>query len=133
MPITLTPDSMNRLIRLAEKSPAIAQKHIDAAIVRSIGEVDRQVQPLVPVDTARLRNDLHGGIRFSPFRGRIGSDLPYARRVHDLHAPGTPYFHPAKNKNAVAGFLHVAADGSRATIERAFEQAVENIVTDLAR
>ncbi len=132
MSITIEPKSLAKLTKIAERYPAISQKHIDDAIVRSIGEVDRNMAPLTPVDTARLRNDIHGGVRFSPFRGRIGTDLPYARKVHDLHAPGIPYKNPAKNKNAVAGFMLVAADSAESLIQKTFENVLGKIVEELA-
>lgn len=133
MAITISINGLKKLERLADMYPGVAQKRVDAAIVRSIGEVDRNLIPVTPVKTAHLRNMMHGGISFSPFQGRIGTDLPYARPVHDLYSPGTPYKNPSKNKNAVAGFLSVAADASRETIQDAFDAALDGIVYDLAQ
>lgn len=130
--IAIQINGFDKLKELANRYPGIAQKRVDTAIVRSIGEVDRNLQPITPIKTTSLWNSLHGGIRFSPFQGSISSNIPYASRVHDLYSPGTPFKNPSKNKNAVAGFLTVAANGASDRINSSFADAIEGIVDDLA-
>jgi hypothetical protein len=129
--ITLTVNGLAQFQRMAEKSPALAQKYADSAIAKSIGEIDRNSAPITPVDTHRLRDSIQQGNKFSPFKGSIGTSLPYAVRVHDMYSPGTPYRNPSKNKSAVAGFLTVAVGASEGTINSLFAEALEGFVKEL--
>lgn len=122
---------LEKLTRMASRFPRISRKHVDKAIVRSIGEIDRATKPLTPVKSARLRNSLTPVFR--PFRGVYGTNVPYAADVHDLYSPGTPYQKPSKNKKAVAGFLTVGVKRSRMVTDDAFKVALDNIVIDLAK
>lgn len=117
---------------MASKAPSIVQKAVDKAITRSMGEIDINLMPITPVKSAFLRGELHMP-HFAPFQGRIGSNLPYALRVHDLKAPGVPYRNPSLNKNAVAGFLTVAVNQSESKIQDAFNRALEDITNDIAQ
>jgi hypothetical protein len=122
---------LEKLTKLAEKYPKVSQKHIDQAIVRSIGEIDIATKPLTPVKTARLRNSMVP--IFRPFKGVYGSALDYASSVHDLYKPGTPYKNPSLNKRAVAGFLAVGVKRSMDKINKEMASALERIVAELAR
>lgn len=123
--------NLDKITSLAKKYPAVAQKHIDQAIVRSIGEIDIQTKPLTPVKSARLRNSMIP--IFRPFKGIYGTNVNYASRVHNLYSAGTPYRHPSLNKNAIAGFLTVGVRRAITTVNEAFATALDKIVVDLAK
>ena len=129
--ITIKIDNLDIVRSMANRYPAISQRHIDDAIVRSIGEIDVQTKPLTPVKTGRLRSSLLP--RFAPFQGIFGTKVPYAVSVHDLHAPGTRYRRPSLNKKAIAGFLTVGVKRSGRVINTAFQKALDNIAEDLSR
>lgn len=123
---------LDKLQKMADKFPAITQKHIDKAIVRSIGEIEIKTKPITPVKTGVLRNSMIPV--FKPFVGTFGArNVAYASKVHDMHPVGTPYFNPSKNKTAVAGFLAVGAKQAEATINEAFATAINDIVRELAK
>lgn len=123
-------NNLDKLVSLADKFPAVAHRFVDEAIVKSIGEIARQTQPITPVDTARLKNSFQPA--FKPFEGRYGSNVVYAKSVSDLHAAGTPYRHPAKNPNAVAGYLEIGSARAKAAIQNNFDIALKGIVSALA-
>ena len=114
---------------MANAYPEISQKHIDKAIVRGIGEVARKTQPLVPVKTGNLKNSFFP--QFQPFVGWIGFIVKYANAVNSLYSVGTPYKHPSKNKNAVAGFSELGAQGAMPVINSSFEKALNDIVKEM--
>lgn len=123
---------LEKLTTLASRFPAISQKFIDEAIVRSIGEIQRQALPLTPVKTSRLISDLRVP-HFAPFEGAVGSNLPYAADVHDRYPAGQKYKRPSLNKNAVAGFLSVGVKQAKTTIDDAFSSALNKITEALAK
>lgn len=124
-------NGLDKLTSVARRYPAIAQKHLDRAIVRSIGQIDRETKPLTPVKTGRLRNSMVP--IFTPFRGVYGSPVKYASDVHDLYPVGENYKNPSLNKNAVAGFLAVGVKQAGGRINEAFAEALKAIVNDLAK
>lgn len=124
-------NGLEKLTKLADKFPKVSQKHIDRAIVRSIGNIDRETKPLTPVKTGRLRNSMVP--IFSPFKGVYGSPVNYASTVHDLHPAGERYLNPSLNKTAQAGFLSIGVKQSRNAINDAFGEALESIVKELAK
>jgi hypothetical protein len=124
--------NIEKISQLASKFPAIAERHIDNAITRSLAEVQRQAQPITPVKTRRLWGDLQIP-HLSPFQGWIDSNLPYAVTVHNLYASGTKYHNPSLNKSAVAGFLTIAVDKGKGVINDLFKTALNLIVVDLAK
>ena len=135
MPVKLSIEvrGLEKLTKMASRFPDVSQKHVDKAIVRSIGEIDRKTKPITPVKSARLRNSLRPVFR--PFRGVYGTNVPYAADVHDLDPPGigNPYENPSKNKQAVAGFLTVGVKRARMVTDEAFKNALDQIVIDLAK
>ena len=124
--------NFDKLTKLAEKYPAVARKFIDRAIVNSIGSIQRETLPITPIKNARLIADLRVP-HFAPFQGRLGSSVPYARRVHDLYSAGTPYKNPSLNKRALAGFLQVGVLRSKKTIDDVFVGALKDIVNEIAK
>ena len=131
MTVKIEIKNLDKITKMADKYPAIAQRHIDKAIVRSIGEIDIQTKPFTPVKTGRLRSSMLP--HFSPFQGVYGSKLPYALEVHDRYSPGTPYRHPSLNKKAIAGFLFEGARKSERVINKEFQEALDNIAEDLVK
>jgi len=131
MSIKIEIKNLDKLTKLADKFPAISQKHIDKAIVRSIGEIDINTKPLTPVKTGRLRNSMIP--IFSPFKGVYGSPVKYAERVHNLHPAGSPYLNPSLNKTAVAGFLSIGVKRSLDKINETMAIALNDIVVELAK
>jgi hypothetical protein len=123
--------NFDKILKLASKFPGVSQKHIDKAIVKSIGELQAKTLPLTPVKSGRLIADLRVP-HFSPFQGAFGSKLPYAATVHDLYSPGTGYRRPSLNKEAVAGFMIVGVKQSQKVIDNAFAKALEDLVQELA-
>lgn len=121
--------NLNGIARMAQNCPAVAQKHIDSAITRSIATIDQNMKPITPVKTGRLRNSFMP--TFRPFEGRFGSPVVYARSVHNLYSAGTPYKNPSQNKNAVAGFLEVAAVNAKSAINGLFNDALSSIIEEL--
>lgn len=121
---------LEKLTRLASKFPAVSQKHIDQAILRSIGEIDIQNKPITPVKTGRLRNSFIP--IFRPFEGRYGSPVAYAQEVHDKYPVGQPYRRPSLNRSALAGFLALGVQRAQNVIDTAFNTALKNIVNELA-
>jgi len=130
MNVQIRIDNLNKITDIADKYPAIAQRHIDFAIVRSLAEIQTRAQPLTPVKTRRLWSDIQIP-HLSPFQGWIGSNLPYATVVHDRYSPGVRYKNPSLNKAAVAGFLTVATKGSNSLINDVFKKALDEIVKEL--
>lgn len=121
----------DKITKMADKYPAISRKHIDKAIVRTIGEIDIQTKPLTPVKTGRLRNSFIP--IFRPFEGVYGTNVPYASDVHNLYSAGKSYKNPSLNKSAVAGFLVVGVDKAKPEANNAFKEALVNITKDLAK
>ena len=64
-------------------APNIAVPKFDAAIKRSIYQINRETVPITPIDTGRLRMSIGESIGFTPLRGKIGSNLSYARSQHE--------------------------------------------------
>ncbi len=128
--VTIQIKNLDKLQAIANKFPELARLHVDDAIVRSIGEIARETQPLTPVDTARLKNSFQP--KFSPFEGRYGTNVVYASSVNSLYSPGTPYKNPSKNKSAVAGFLEIGSQRAQNAIQQAFDTALQKIVSSLA-
>ena len=52
--IQLEIKGIDKLQKIANKFPAVAQKHIDKTIVQAIGTIDIANKPLTPVRTGRL-------------------------------------------------------------------------------
>jgi len=124
--------NLDVLTKMADKFPAISEKHINNAIMRSLAEVQRQAQPITPVKTRRLWGDLQIP-HLSPFQGWIGSNLPYAGFVHNKWDAGIRYRNPSLNKSAVAGFLTVAVERGKNVINDIFKRALDEIVIAIAK
>lgn len=132
MPVSIEIKGLEKLTKMAERFPVVAEKHINTAITKGLGAIYAKMAPISPVDTSRLREDFHTP-HVTRFQGYIGTDLPYARRVHDMYPAGTPYKNPSKNKNAVAGFLQVGADRATPQVNQLFSEALNNITKELAQ
>ena len=133
MAVKIEIKNLDKIAKMADKYPAISQRHIDKAIVRSIGEIDIQTKPFTPVKTGRLRSSMLP--KFSPFQGIYGSKLPYAITVHDKYGEGVvkPYRHPSLNKKAISSFLFEGARKSEKVINKEFQEALDNIAEDLVK
>ena len=131
MSVKIEIKNLDKLVKMADRYPAISQKYIDQAIVRSIGEIDIKTKPITPVKTGRLRNSMIPV--FTPFKGVFGAHVSYAPRVHNLYSAGTPYKFPSLNKNAVAGFLTIGVKESEAKINQAMSDALEQIVAEMVK
>ena len=117
-------ENLDKLVSLAGRMPALAEKMIGEAIVRSIAEVQKEAQPLTPVKTRRLWGELQVPY-FKPFQGWFGSNLDYAGYVHGLEAQtGLRYKNPSLNKSAVRGFLRIAVKNAQPIIDKAFKDAL---------
>ena len=101
------------------------------ALRSSIQAVAEKTQPLVPVKTGRLRGSFIPVI--GPFQAKYGTNVEYATDVHDLYPAGQRYRNPSLNKSAVAGFLTVGIDRSRARVDRAFLNAIRQIGDELVK
>ena len=129
--IQLEIKGIDKLQKIANKFPAVAQKHIDKTIVQAIGTIDIANKPLTPVRTGRL---LHSFIPvFRPFEGVYGTKVPYASSVHDLYSAGTRYKFPSLNKTAIAGFLTIAVKNSEKFINQLFAKALKDITEDAVK
>ena len=129
--VTLEIKNLDKILKLGDRFPAISRKYIDKAIVRALGEVDRETKPLTPVKTGRLRNSFIPVFR--PFEGVYGTNVPYALEVHNLYEAGQRYKNPSLNKNAVAGFLVVGVRRAGAEANKAFKEALVNITKEIAK
>ena len=115
--------------RMADKFPAIARSFADKAILQTITEIARNTQPLVPVDTANLKNSFIP--MFQPFVGYYGTTVKYANAVSSLYSAGTPYKNPSKNKNAVAGFLQVGVGLSKSKIDAIWANVCDDLIVNI--
>lgn len=125
-------ENLDKLIALANKFPRITQKHIDLAIAESLGDIQTEVQPIVPRKSTRLWDELQVP-KLKPFQGSIGSKLPYARKVHDMYSEGTSYKFPSLNKSAVAGFLSLGVKRAMKSIQNNFKEAMEKILKEVTK
>ena len=89
------------------------------------------MKPNVPFKTGRLRNSMVP--IFTPFKGVLGTSVPYASRVHNLHPVGEPYINPSLNKQAKAGFLALGVKNADKDIQEAMNTALAGIVAELVK
>ena len=129
---SITIKGLEKLTRIADKYPAIAERFVGEAIVESIANVQRESFPFTPVKTNRLLSDLRVP-HFGRFFGSFGSNLPYAGFVHDKYKKGVAYENPSLNKNAVAGFLSMGADASKSKVKELINNAIEKTLNALAK
>lgn len=133
MAISVKIEGLNELKAKLDAFPDIAIPYVNTAIKNSIYLILRQTTPKIPVNTGRLARSFPIGITFAPLYGEMGSNVEYAKSVHDLYAIGTPYRRPSKNPSAVAGFLNVGITESQSEMNKYFGEALDNIVRDLAK
>ena len=131
MAVAIQIKNLDKLQKLAEKFPAVAERHVNDAIAKSLMTVYANMVPGTPVDTSRLREDFHVP-HVTRFQGWIGTKLPYARRIHDLYPVGTAYKNPSKNKGAFAGFLTYAGNKSQRAINELFSIAIRATLKDIS-
>lgn len=106
-------------------APQIAVPKFDKAIKRSIYEIKRNTVPITPVDTGRLRGSIGAGIQFTPLRGRIGSNLVYARPQHERE--------DFRHSQGEAKYLEKGANRSIKFIEDEFKSAAQETFDEIAR
>ncbi len=153
MSITISPKSLEKLTRLSEKYPAVAEKYVNDAIQKSLVRVFGAEKIEAPFGvTANLRDNWT--VRTGRFQGALTSNVPYARTVHE---GGVPDFFPSGetlkpwaakkglNPWAVAAaikrrghlianpFLDRAAKSSEAGVIDTFEKAVGFILEELSQ
>jgi hypothetical protein len=152
--VTLSVESLQKIQRLVSKHPAIAQKHVDTAITRSLVAVFGGIKREAPVGVSGdMRNRWEK--KTSAFRGRLESNTKYAYWVHEGRGPGkmppfgegTPLEKWAKKKGippfliarkiAKKGtkanpFLDRAVENNEKVVNNEFEKALEGIVNDLS-
>lgn len=131
MEVSIKIENLDKLQALAEKYPAVVEKYIGMFITKSLALVYGNMAQITPVNTARLREDLHIP-HVKRFEGYMGTKLPYAGRVHNMYEAGTPYRKPAKNTNAVAGFLTLAAKQSKQGIDLFCNQAIGDTLKEIS-
>ena len=71
--------------RLIASNPVVA-RHLTVAMTRATAQVERDAKVLVPVDTGHLRRSITTDV--TPFVGRIGTNVPYARDVEGIDENG---------------------------------------------
>ena len=131
MNVTIQINGLDKLQDLVFKYPLALEKQVNIFITKSLATVYGNMAQITPVDTARLREDLHVP-HVSPFQGYMGSKLSYAAKVHNLYSEGTMYKNPSKNKNAVAGFLSLAAKQSQPAIEGFCSEAIAGTLKEIS-
>lgn len=71
----------NELVAWSEKYPAISEKHVNLAISRALVRVLGEEKRQAPVHTGNLRDNWR--LDIGRFQGRLASNAPYARDLHD--------------------------------------------------
>lgn len=141
----------NKLLKIGEKFPVTAEKHITYAIRRALTRIlgaEKQEAPFGVTGSLRDRWDL----QVSPFQGFLRSQMPYAVSVHEGSAPHfvsaeklAPW---AKKKGlnpyavaksiAVKGtmpnpFFRRAVSRVQGDVNKEFSEALKNITIEVAK
>lgn len=144
-------DNLSGVLKLADKYPAIAEKHVNTAIAGSLVRVLAAEKMEAPFGvTGRLRDDWT--IQNGRFTGTLRSNAPYAMAVHDGTRPHfvsgeslgpwakkkglNPYAVAksiAKKGTKANPFFKRAIEGTEAQINKLFDSALEAIGFDLSR
>ena len=134
MDITIEITGLDKMQKLSTAFPRAFITNANKAINQSMAAVQGNAFPLTPEKSTSMWTQIHDYTKHldpKNVSGWIGSDLPYAVKVHNLYPVGTPYKHPSHNKTtAVAGFLQVAVDQARDNINRFFKEALDNTIKE---
>ena len=127
MNINITMKGAKRLQNAFRKSPTTVKKHLGIAMEKSAFQLEREIKPITPADTGRLRtsigNEAKEGVRqVSPFRTEIGTKVEYA---HFLER-GTRFM-------KARPFMRTGANKATPEINRFFRQATQNIIKEIAK
>ena len=127
--ITVEIKGLNNIIKNFGKNyPKRLQSNLKDAVKKSIYQLEHDIKPKVPVDTARLRASIGGGvfkggsfkqgygIEFKDYQGTIGTNVEYAKHVHY----GTKYMQARP-------FMTQGLAVSKSKIKKFFQDAVKNI------
>lgn len=81
---------------------------IDGLIVKYVGLVMAEAKRLAPVDTGRLRDEIHS--EFEAMAGSVVSDLAYsaAQEYGTARQPGHPYLRPSMERYGPAFLAELA-------------------------
>ena len=121
---------LKKLSAKFKQSPAIVRRSMDRAIRDAMFSIEREVKPITPVDTGRLRGSFKTVLR--SLQGQFGTNVEYARDVHDLYPAGQRYRNPSKNSGAISGFMIIGLKRSQPTIQRIFRRGLKDITIRLA-
>ena len=125
--ISIQIKGLDTLIRNAGRAAGSVTKEIDRVIKTSIFDLEKEIKPITPIDTGRLRS---GFIRsFQPLRGTLDNPVEYAEFVHE----GTerwPLSMPPRNPNTVRQFMIEGTEKAEEKIMKNFEDIGE-IITDI--
>jgi hypothetical protein len=149
--VTLKVANLREFTELAEKYPAIAEKHVNRAIARSLVRILGEEKSQAPFGvTGNLRDNWT--TTFGRFTGSLRSNAPYSMAVHEGTAPH--YVSPAQIKRwaearglnpfAVAKsiarkgtranpFLRRSVDAVQSSVDGEFAQGLDGLVAELAK
>ena len=127
MNINITIQGAERLRAAFKKSPMIVRKHLDVAMEESAFQLEREIKPITPYRTGRLRTSIgdetREGVRqISPFRTEIGTTVEYA---HFLEW-GTRFM-------KARPYMSTGANKAMPEINRFFRQAAQNIAEEITK
>jgi hypothetical protein len=149
--ITLQIKGLEKLTKLAERFPVVAEKHINTAINRSLVRIFAEEKKEAPFGVSGSLRD-RWTLKVGRFQGFLRSDLPYAVGVHE----GTPpHYVSAKalmpwaankglNPYAVAKsiskkgtranpFFQRAIDNASPAVQKEFATALTNITIEVTK
>lgn len=143
-------NNLDKLLKMAEKYPAKAEKHVDKAIKRSLVRVLGEEKKEAPFGVSGNLRD-NWLTRFGRFNGSLTSNSPYAVAVHEGTTPH--YVSPsalmawakkkglnpfavsksiAKKGTKANPFFQRAVDNSEESINKDFDKALDDLVKDIA-
>ena len=130
---------LEKLTEAFARIPKIVDKEVKDGLTKAAFIVERTAKHLTPVDTGRLRASIGGGEyrvkggRSSYVKGTgvsikrrkaiIGTNLPYAERIHK-HGP-------RKGGAGEAEYLKKAVDRNASKIKKIFQQTINSIIKKL--
>ena len=127
MNINITMQGAEKLRAAFKKSPMTVRKHLGIAMEKSAFQLEREIKPITPYKTGRLRtsigNETKEGVRqVSPFRTEIGTKVEYA---HFLEW-GTRFM-------KARPYMRTGANKAMPEINRFFRQAAQNITEEITK
>jgi hypothetical protein len=157
MSVSIEIKGLNELIRVADKYPAISEKHINGAINKSLIRIQDEAKRKAPSgDTQQLRQNWI--LRMGRFSGSLesgakrngysyGLAVEYGTKPHFVPVANNPMFrlwaerrglNPwavsksiSKKGTRAKPFFKPAIDSQKANIDREFDRAFTNLMNDL--